>query len=203
MALAMAAVSIVLFALFAIPLIANNALNSLGYGQISLRNLALQKVVAVGALGFALTLGAAAMWASSNVLVLRAHAAHPSYNPVSFVVWSCLPAAPVLLGLSLLADGTAAQANWLSAGWRAWGAAAYLAVLASIAAYAMWTTLLQRHPANRVAPFSLGVPVVGLTAGMILLDEHISAWQWAGIAGVVAALLITLFGDRIHAKPKS
>jgi O-acetylserine/cysteine efflux transporter len=199
-ALAVAALSV---ACFAISLIATNTLDTLDRASISLKNDDLRQIAAVTALGFALNLGAAAMWASSNVLVRRANAEHPGYNPVSLVVWSCLPAAPVLLGLSLLVDGTAAQANWLSAGWGAWGAAAYLAVLASIAAYAMWTTLLQRHAANRVAPFSLGVPVVGLAAGMLLLDEHISPWQWVGIAGVVAALLITLFGDRFLKKNKS
>jgi O-acetylserine/cysteine efflux transporter len=60
----------------------------------------------------------------------------------------------------------------------------------------MWTNLLKRHPANRVAPFSLGVPVVGLAAGMLWLGESITAWQWAGIALVVMALACVMFGDR-------
>jgi O-acetylserine/cysteine efflux transporter len=34
----------------------------------------------------------------------------------------------------------------------------------------------------------LGVPVVGLAAGMLLLAEQVSRWQWAGIAFVIAAL---------------
>lgn len=56
--------------------------------------------------------------------------------------------------------------------------------------------LLKRHPANRVAPFSLGVPVVGLAAGLLLLGENITSWQWAGIALVVAALACAMFGAR-------
>jgi O-acetylserine/cysteine efflux transporter len=60
----------------------------------------------------------------------------------------------------------------------------------------MWTGLFQRHPANRVAPFSLGVPLVGLAAGMGLLGERIGAWQWAGIGFVAAALLAVMFGGR-------
>ena len=60
--------------------------------------------------------------------------------------------------------------------------------------------LLQRYPANRVAPFSLAVPVVGLTAGWLLLDEGVAPWQWAGIALVVAALACVVLGPRLQAK---
>jgi O-acetylserine/cysteine efflux transporter len=63
----------------------------------------------------------------------------------------------------------------------------------------MWTRLLKHHPANRVAPFSLGVPVVGITAGMVVLGEQITPWQWGGIALVVAALLTVMFGQRASA----
>jgi O-acetylserine/cysteine efflux transporter len=70
---------------------------------------------------------------------------------------------------------------------------AYLGWVATITAYGLWTALLKRHPANRVAPFSLGVPAVGIAAGMGLLGEAVSGWQWAGIALVVAALACVMF----------
>ena len=53
----------------------------------------------------------------------------------------------------------------------------------------MWTGLVKRQAVNRVAPFSLGVPVVGLAAGILVLHEVVTPWQWAGIALLVAALL--------------
>jgi O-acetylserine/cysteine efflux transporter len=62
-------------------------------------------------------------------------------------------------------------------------------LLGSILAYTLWTRLLKRHSANRVAPFSLGVPVIGLAAGMLMLSEQVSRWQWAGIVFVIAALV--------------
>jgi O-acetylserine/cysteine efflux transporter len=40
----------------------------------------------------------------------------------------------------------------------------------------------KRHPANKVAPFSLGVPVKGLAAGMIVLGRGHHAVKWGGIA---------------------
>ena len=73
----------------------------------------------------------------------------------------------------------------------------YLGWIATVAAYGMWTALLKRHPANRVAPFSLGVPVVGIVAGMVVLGEAISAWQWAGIVLVIAALACVMFGPAL------
>ena len=42
--------------------------------------------------------------------------------------------------------------------------------MSSVVGYGLWTYLLTRHPANRVAPFSLGVPVVGLAAGLLVFS---------------------------------
>ena len=75
--------------------------------------------------------------------------------------------------------------------------------VATIVGYGLWTNLLQRYPANRVAPFSLGVPVVGLTAGWLVLNEGVTPWQWAGIALVVAALACVVLGPRLQAKMAS
>ena len=46
----------------------------------------------------------------------------------------------------------------------------------------------------------IGVPVVGIAAGMLLLGESVSAWQWAGVACVGAALAVVLFGNQILSK---
>src|SRR6218665_1079724 len=55
-------------------------------------------------LGFLFTVGAAAMWASSNLLTRMAAKQGP-YEPVSFIVWTSLfPIVPLLL-LSLWLDG--------------------------------------------------------------------------------------------------
>ena len=156
-------------------------------------------------LGFGLTLCAAAMWAASNIVARKAQQASPNFEPLQFLVWSSLvPILPFLL-LSLCFDPQPAVpdmawtqwAKWASVPWSSWLAGAYLGWIATIWAYAMWTGLLKRHPANRVAPFSLGVPVVGLMAGMLALSETISPWQWAGIALVACALICVMFGERI------
>jgi O-acetylserine/cysteine efflux transporter len=146
--------------------------------------------------GFVLSLCSAAMWAASNVIARKAQQASAGFDAMSFVVWSALvPVLPFML-LSLAFDDRATRWRWTSASWTNWLAVAYLGWVATIVAYTMWTNLLKRHSANRVAPFGLGVPVVGLAAGLLLLGETITLWQWAGIALVIAALVCVMFGGR-------
>jgi O-acetylserine/cysteine efflux transporter len=145
------------------------------------------------------------MWSASNIVARKAQRANPQYEPLQFLVWSSLVPVLPFVFLSVLFDPAAATsdmawrsaAKWASVSWTSWLAVAYLGWIATIWAYAMWTGLLKRHPANRVAPFSLGVPVVGLAAGMLALGETITPWQWAGIALIVAALACVMFGQQV------
>lgn len=154
--------------------------------------------MATTALGFVLNLGAAAMWAASNIVARRAQqATGGDFDALAFVVWSSLVPIVPFLGFSWIADDPALRWQWITAPWSSWLAVAYLGWVATITAYALWTRLLQRHPANRVAPFSLAVPVVGITAGMLMLGETVTAWQWAGVTLVVLALVTVLLGPRL------
>ncbi len=154
---------------------------------------------AVTALGFMLNLCAASMWAASNIVARKAQAAHSSYDALAFVVWSSLVPIIPFIAFTLWFDAPSTRWRWVNAPLSGWVSVAYLGWVATITAYAMWTSLLKRHPANRVSPFSLGVPVVGLTAGVVVLGERITAWQWGGIALVVAALVCVMFGGRLKA----
>lgn len=148
--------------------------------------------------GFVLTLAAAFMWASSNLVARRA-AARNRYDALPFIAWSSLfPIVPFLLLAMLLEGGPRAiGAQLLHAGWTAWAAVAYLALLATLLAYTLWTRLLQRHEAARVTPFSLLVPVVGLLAAGWALHETPTPLQWLGTAGVLAGLVVNQFGARL------
>jgi O-acetylserine/cysteine efflux transporter len=146
--------------------------------------------------GFLLCLAGAAMWAASNIVVRRAQQATPQFDVISFMVWcSLVPIVPFVL-LSLAFDDPSTRWQWTAAPFTTWIAVAYLGWMATILGYAMWTRLLKRHPVNRVAPFSLGVPVVGISAGMLMLGDTITGWQWAGIALIVLSLMCTMFGGR-------
>jgi O-acetylserine/cysteine efflux transporter len=150
----------------------------------------LENTPAITVFGFIFTLCAAASWASSNIVArkLREHAG--GYDPLAFTVWASLVPILPFLAMSALFDAPSAHGNWLQASISGWLAVAYLGWLGTAFAYAVWTGLLKRHSANRVAPFGLGVPVVGIAAGMWLLGEQVSGWQWAGIALIGAALVV-------------
>ena len=148
--------------------------------------------------GFLLTLAAAAMWALSNLVARRA-AAHAHYDALPFIAWSSLFPILPFLALSLWMDGgpQGLLGQFAGAHWPAWAAVVYLALLATLLAYSLWTRLLQRHPAARVTPFSLLVPVVGLLAAGAFLAEWPNRMQWIGTAGVLAGLLVNQFGARL------
>lgn len=144
--------------------------------------------------GLLLCLGAAAMWAGSNIVVRLAQRAAPGFDVLGFMVWSSVvPILPFCL-LSYSVDPASAQTHLMHLSWHTWAAVAYLGWLATILGYALWTGLLKRHPANRIAPFSLGVPVVGISTGMLLLGDRITGWQWTGIGFIVVSLAMVVLG---------
>ncbi|MNG98321.1 putative amino-acid metabolite efflux pump [compost metagenome] len=65
--------------------------------------------------------------------------------------------------------------------------------------YSLWGQLLSRYPAGKVAPFSLLVPVVGLSSSALLLGERLTPMQGWGALLVMAGLLINVFGPRLLA----
>ncbi|UOB05912.1 EamA family transporter [[Acidovorax] ebreus] len=146
----------------------------------------------VTAAGLVLNLGAACMWAVSNIVVRKALQSIPkgqANDATAFVIWSSVvPIVPFCI-LSLLMDPSLQVYTLRHASWQSWVAVLYLGWFATIISYAMWSGLLKRHTANRVAPLSLGVPVIGLAAGVIVLGEVITPWQWAGASLTILALL--------------
>ncbi len=178
------------------PLQAGMVLAALGLGCFAFNyvNPAASSASATTLAGFVLTLCAAAMWAMSNIVARRVQALYVDYSPTALVVWSSAVAIVPFMALSLAFDAPAIRWQWLDARATSWAAVAYLGWIATVLGYSLWIGLLKRHPANRVAPFGLGVPVVGLTAGMLVLGEVVTAWQWAGVALVVAALACVMLG---------
>lgn len=150
--------------------------------------------------GLYLILASAAMWGLSNVISRQAQAETPNYNPLSLIVWSSVVAVLVylllIIGLEPNASRWLAASTWQALSLTTWLSVAFLGWASSLVGYALWTALLKRHAANKVAPFSLGVPVVGLTVGLIWLQEPINFWQWCGSFWVGVSLVLVVFGPR-------
>ena len=146
-------------------------------------------------IGFLLTACAAFMWAVSNVVV-RFATRHGSYEPFNFVVWSSVVPIVPFFGLALWSEGYTQIAHELRGiNLAAAFSVGYLALLGTVLAYSLWTRLLQRHPAGRVTPFSLLVPVVGLAAAGVFFGEVPLPMQWAGTAMVLMGLVINQTGS--------
>lgn len=151
-------------------------------------------------IGFMLTACAAFMWAISNVVV-RFATRHGSYEPFNFIVWSSVFPIVPFFSIALWTEGFAQVALELRGiDTAAALSVAYLSLLATLLAYTLWTRLLQRHPAGRVTPFSLLVPVVGLAAAAAFFGEVPMPLQWAGTAMVLLGLVINQTGRWVAAR---
>ena len=146
--------------------------------------------------GFLLTLGAAASWGLGNI-VTRRISQLGQVNLLGLVVWGALVPPLPFLAAAYWLEGPTEMVNALShLSWLSLLAILYLALMATIVGYGLWGRLLQRYPVAQVAPLTLLVPVVGLLAARLLLDERLQGGQWVGIGLVLAGLLVNLFWPR-------
>ncbi len=144
--------------------------------------------VPIGAL--LLCVGAALSWGVGNICNRRAQAP----DALSLLVWSSLVPPVPLLALSLAIEGPhrigAAFSGLDAAGVLA---LAYVVVISTGFGFGTWTWLLHRHPASRVAPFTLLVPPVGLTAAWIARGERPTLAELVGAAIILLGVtLITI-----------
>jgi O-acetylserine/cysteine efflux transporter len=141
-----------------------------------------------------LTLCAAAMWAMGNIITRR----FGNINLVGLVVWGALIPPIPFFALSLWLEGPALiEQSLLHIGLHSILALFYLSFVATMLGYSLWSKLLSRYPAGKVAPFSLLVPVIGLASAALLLDERLGQLQWIGGALVMAGLAINVFGPNL------
>ena len=68
----------------------------------------------------------------------------------------------------------------------------YVVVLSTLLGFGAWAWLLGRHPASTVAPFTLLVPVVGIAAAWLALNEVPSGAELIGAAVVHSGLALTV-----------
>ncbi|MEU5386616.1 EamA family transporter [Kitasatospora cineracea] len=134
---------------------------------------------------FALVIGAAVAWGLANVLTRRA--APP--DALRWMVWvSAVPPLP-LLALSLLVEGP--DADWAalrSITWSGVGAVLYVGLVSTLFGFVAWSHLLRRYDASLVAPYSLLVPVFGMSSAALLLGERFSLTAGAATVLVIAGI---------------
>jgi len=136
-------------------------------------------------LGIVLVIAAALAFAVGTIVTKRVALKH---NPMAMNGWVALIAAPELLLVSRILEG--GQWGTVSdAGALAWGAVLYTAISGGLIGFGLWFWLLKRHPVQRLAPFTVLVPVFAIAVSQALLHESLSPSLIFGgvlvIAGVV------------------
>lgn len=150
-----------------------------------------------GLIPMVLTLVAGLGWAFGNLGSRLAKAP----NPLHLTLWMCVvPPIPLYL-VSLAVEGPGAGFDAIRtvgdhSGLVALVGLAYVVLIGTIAGSGLWTFLMGRYPASTVAPMSLMVPVVGITASWLILGEAPSALQVTGAAIVIVGCVAGLMAPR-------
>ncbi|WP_420714165.1 EamA family transporter [Gordonia sp. SL306] len=111
-------------------------------------------------------------------------------DALRMTLWmSVVPPIPFLL-MSLAFDGPTAGIESMTtlgshSGLLALAGLAYTVVLGTVVGSGLWTHLMSRYPASRVAPLSLLVPVVGITAAWLFLGETPTVVEIVGAVTVI------------------
>ncbi|MEW6690196.1 MAG: DMT family transporter, partial [Pseudomonadota bacterium] len=121
---------------------------------------------------------AAALWAATTVLIRATRLARVSATKTLFYQ---LAVSALMLPLASLAMG---ERGVVAVTPLALAGMAYQAVIVAFASYLAWFWLLTRYLAARLAVFSFLSPLFGVLAGVLVLDEPLTA------RFVVAALLV-------------
>lgn len=104
---------------------------------------------------------------------------------VSSTAWQLVGGGLLLTPAALLVEGPPP-----TFGPEGLAAIAYVTLVATALAYLAWFSGLRRLPASAVGLLGLLNPVTGVTLGLLLGGEHLAPLQVAGLAGVLAAVLV-------------
>ena len=144
-------------------------------------------------LGIALVLLAALSWSGASLVSKAAG----KIDMFGFVVWSSVFSVPPLFLLSFLFEGPTAIAHGIvHADLATWVAVLWQTIGNTLFGYVAWSWLLARHPAAKIAPMTLLVPIFGLAASAWWLGEPLPAWKLAAAALVLSGLAIGIFYPR-------
>lgn len=149
-----------------------------------------QRAEQTALLPFLLTLAAGFGWAIGNVSSRQAR----TTEPFRLMLWmTVIPPVPLMV-LSILAEGPGRISTALATAVTPEGLAptaglAFTVVIALLAGSGIWTWLMSRHPAGVVAPFSLLVPVFGMSSAWLILGQTVLLSELVGAVLIVVGVL--------------
>lgn len=142
-----------------------------------------------------LVVGAAVSFAFANIHVKGMG----EVDGFALTGWMALFAAPQLLVTSMLAEGNQ-WAQLTQASWVGWACVLYMAVMVSVVSYGLWYPLLRRYDVNQTMPLTLTVPVFGVAAGILFLDEPLTpALLGGGLLTLAGVAVVAIRRPRVAA----
>lgn len=153
-------------------------------------------------LPFFLTILGGLGWAIGNICNRQAK----SDKPFQLMMWmTCIPPIPMLI-LSLLVEGpqriTQAVINTPTPdGLIAFVALLFTVIFSTVIGSGSWSWLLTHYPAGLVAPFSLLVPVFGMSFAWLILGETSTPGELTGAVLIVIGVLLGTFSKQSPQHP--
>ncbi|MBM3632851.1 MAG: EamA family transporter [Alphaproteobacteria bacterium] len=138
-------------------------------------------------ISFLLIIGAAISWAFCNILVKLAG----KVNMFSLVVWtSLIPPIPMYV-LSFIYEGPGALPQMLShMSLLGWSCLIFTAVGSTWIGSTLWGILLRTYDASLVVPYSLLIPIFGISFGHVLLNEQFTPFAYLSCGLIFVGLII-------------
>jgi O-acetylserine/cysteine efflux transporter len=145
-----------------------------------------------------LVLAASFMWAVANVQIKQLGA----IDGFALNAYLGLFAAPQLFLVSAVLETGQFQAV-VDADWLGWASIAFMAIMVTIVSYAMWYRVLRLYTVNQAMPFTLLVPIVGVLAAAVLLNEPLTWRVIVGGAATIAGVAVIVLRRPRLAEPEA
>ncbi|MBW8802568.1 MAG: EamA family transporter [Catenulisporales bacterium] len=149
-----------------------------------------------------LVIGAGASWALGSISNRKAGAD----NGFALMVWASLYAAPPLALASLTLEGPHRIGHaFTHLHLTPVLGLLYVVALSTFVGLGAWVVLISKYPASTVAPYTLGVPPVGMVASALVNGERMNGLELAGAAVVLAGLVAIVWprSARTPSRPRT
>jgi len=144
-------------------------------------------------IGAALTIIGSAIWALGQVLVKPLS---KEINPLALVAWLALFSGPILIILSAIFDGNTIN-YFKTASLEGWIIAIYLGFIMQPITYGCFYYVLKNNPLYKVLPIvTMGIPLTGLLAAILLLGEEPTAELYIGGVIIALGVIMIVFGHK-------
>jgi drug/metabolite transporter (DMT)-like permease len=131
-----------------------------------------------------LAIGAGISWALSAIVAKKIRARGPT-DVINLTAWQMLYGSIPIIIIAVFVHSRPIE--W-TGGFI--GALAYNVIPATALAWALWLYVLQVLPTGVAGISTLATPVIGIGSAALVLHEHVTGMEGAGMACIIAALLV-------------